>query len=115
MGWMKLIKGEKVPDKNDPGYAERYEKARDAGAGFAHKSGLCWMAEKLQRFGERNKKTFLVLVFGFVITLFLINVVRLLMAMTSSTPKQLTAVERMESALKEKQAEGKTLKFRHHE
>ncbi len=26
MGWKKLIMGEKMPDKNDPRYKERYEK-----------------------------------------------------------------------------------------
>lgn len=26
MGWKKLIMGEKMPDKNDPKYRERYEK-----------------------------------------------------------------------------------------
>lgn len=32
MGWKKMIFGEKMPDKNDPKYKERYEKEVAAGA-----------------------------------------------------------------------------------
>lgn len=35
MGWKKLILGEKMPDKNDPKYAERYEKEVSAGRKWA--------------------------------------------------------------------------------
>ena len=31
MGWKKMIFGEKMPDKNDPKYKERYEKEVAAG------------------------------------------------------------------------------------
>ena len=31
MGWKKLIMGDKMPDKNDPKYRERYEKEMSAG------------------------------------------------------------------------------------
>ena len=35
MGWKKLIIGEKMPDKNDPKYTERYEKEVSAGRKWA--------------------------------------------------------------------------------
>ena len=31
MGWKKMIFGEKMPDKHDPQYKERYEREVDAG------------------------------------------------------------------------------------
>ena len=38
--WKKFIMGEKMPDKDDPQYKERYEKDVDAGRRFARWSGL---------------------------------------------------------------------------
>ena len=35
MGWKKIILGEKMPDKNDPKYKQRYEDEVNAGRKFA--------------------------------------------------------------------------------
>ena len=35
MSWKKMILGEKMPDKDDPKYQDRYEKEVDAGRKFA--------------------------------------------------------------------------------
>ena len=36
----KMIVGEKMPDKNDPRYREKYEKDVEAGRKFARRTGL---------------------------------------------------------------------------
>lgn len=35
MGWKKMLVGEKMPDKDDPKYRQRYEKEVKAGRKFA--------------------------------------------------------------------------------
>ena len=35
MSWKKMIMGEKMPDKDDPKYRDRYEREVDAGRKFA--------------------------------------------------------------------------------
>ena len=40
MGWKKLIFGEKMPDRDDPKYRERYEKEVDTGRKTARLLGI---------------------------------------------------------------------------
>ncbi len=78
MGWKKLIMGEKMPDKNDPKYRERYE-----------------------NFANRWPKIFLGIVFGIVIFCFCLNVWRLSQVARNANEYQ-TAVEQQEQRYRHK-------------
>ena len=67
MGWKKLIFGEKLPDKNDPKYKERYEKEVEAGRKTCRFLRLDKAAAAIQRFANRRPKLFLGLIFSVVI------------------------------------------------
>ena len=102
MSWKKFFLGEPMPDKNDPKYKARYDREVAAGRKFADKVGISRIAGKLQQFGESHKKVFLIIVFGIVIVLFVINIVHLIAAYntyshTYNSPS--TAVSRVDSAL----------------
>ena len=96
MGWKKLIMGEKMPDKNDPQYKERYEKEVAAGQRFARRLGIDRAAAFVQRSAERWPKLFLGSVFGFVIFCFVLNAYHLVQAARSVSDGR-TAVEMQES------------------
>lgn len=98
-GWKRLIFGEKMPDKNDPQYKERYEREVAAGRKFADATGISWCARKLQEWGQSHKVTFLALVFGFVIICFIWNVVQLVSTYHHSGTPRAVAVERVDSAM----------------
>ena len=76
-GFRRMRVGEKIPDKNDPQYKERYERDVNAGRKFAKATRIDKMAAKIQEFANRNKILFLVMVFGFVIGTFTFNIYRL--------------------------------------
>lgn len=100
-GWKRFIVGEPMPDKKDPKYAERYEREVAAGRQFAKKSGISRLACVLQSWGQSHKVLFIVLVFGFVLVCFGINVYRMVMMYhTGGTPKAV-AVERLERSLQD--------------
>ncbi len=48
MSIKKMFVGEKMPDKNDPKYRERYEREVNYGRRFADKTGISWLSRKLQ-------------------------------------------------------------------
>ena len=75
--WKKFIMGEKMPDKDDPLYKDKYEKDVDAGRRFARWCRLDKCAAKVQDFANKHTKAFLVIVFGFVILCFGMNVYRM--------------------------------------
>jgi len=75
--WKKFIMGEKMPDKDDPQYKEKYEKDVDAGRRFARWSGLDRLAANVQDFANKHTKAFLIIVFGFVILSFGMNIYRM--------------------------------------
>lgn len=97
--WKKFIMGEKMPDKNDPQYKEKYEKDVDAGRRFARWSGLDRFAAKVQDFANRRAKTFLVIVFGFVILCFGMNIYRM-GCVWSREGERKTAVEQQDELIK---------------
>lgn len=98
--WKKFILGEKMPDKNDPKYKERYEREVAAGRRFGEAIGLGRLATWLQLFGERHKKSFLGLTVGFIFLMWLSMVSRLTVAcVRSQSVKGSSAVERVDSAL----------------
>lgn len=101
MGWKKLIMGEKMPDKNDPRYKERYEKEVSAGRKVARFLKIDKVAAATQRFADRWPKLFLGIVFGIVIFCFVLNVYRLSQVATKANDYQ-TAVEKQESIYKER-------------
>lgn len=101
MGWKKLIMGEKMPDKNDPRYRERYEKEVSAGRKVARFLKIDKAAAATQRFADRWPKLFLGIVFGIVIFCFVLNVYRLSQVATKANDYQ-TAVEKKESIYKER-------------
>lgn len=61
-----MLLGEKMPDKDDPKYKERYERDVKAGRKFAHALGIDRAAACVQRFADRHRTLFLVFVFAFV-------------------------------------------------
>ena len=67
MGFKKILFGEKVPDKDDPKYKERYERDVAAGKSFAQTLHLDKGAACVQRFASKHTKLFLALVFSFVL------------------------------------------------
>ena len=101
MGWKKLIMGDKMPDKNDPKYKERYEKEVSAGRKVARLPRIDKAAAATQRFADRWPRLFLGLVFGIVIFCFMLNVYRLSQVATKANDYQ-TAVEKQESMYKER-------------
>ena len=90
MGFKKILFGEKVPDRDDPKYKERYEKDVAAGKSFAH---AC-----VQRFASRHTKLFLALVFSFVLFSVGLSLYRMKQAVTYR-PRPSSAVERQEKEL----------------
>jgi len=99
MSIMNLIKGEKMPDKNDPQYRERYEKEVQAGRDFAEKSGLTWVANHITDWASKNKKLFLVIVFGLVFLCFAINIIRVIQYAKRGRQQGGTAVEMVDKAM----------------
>lgn len=75
--WKKFIMGEKMPDKDDPQYKDKYEKDVDAGRRFAKWSKLDKAAAKVQHFANNHTKAFLTIVFGFIFISFAMNIYRM--------------------------------------
>ena len=50
-GFRRMLFGEKMPDKNDPQYKERYERDVEAGRRFARATRIDKAAARVQRFG----------------------------------------------------------------
>lgn len=97
----KMLFGEKMPDKNDPQYRERYEKEVGAGRRFAKAMRIDRLAVCIQSFANSHRRTFLVLVFGFVILSFGFNMYRIVHAGCVPHDKA-TATERQEQMLQKK-------------
>jgi len=93
MGFKKILFGEKVPDKDDPKYKERYEKDVAAGKSFAQALRLDRAAACVQRFASRHTKLFLALVFSFVLFSVGLSLYRMKQAVTYR-PRPSSAVER---------------------
>lgn len=100
-GFRRMLFGEKMPDKNDPQYKERYERDVTAGRKFAKATRIDKVAAKVQGFANVHKTLFLVIVFSFVIGCFAWNVYRL-MVVYRHNPVQRTATEMQDSVLRER-------------
>lgn len=101
MGWKRLVMGEKMPDKNDPKYRDRYEKEVSAGRKVARLLRIDKAAAATQRFADRWPRLFLGLVFGIVVFCFVLNVYRLSLVATKASDYQ-TAVEKQEDIYRER-------------
>lgn len=88
MGWNRIFKGEPMPDKNDPKYREAYERQKAAGEKFADCIGISWLARHISEYANAHKKTFLVISFGFVIIIFLMNIARMVRVAVSQDGHQ---------------------------
>ena len=97
----KMLFGEKMPDKDDPQYRERYEKEVSAGMKFARATRFDKVAARVQNFANLHTKAFLIIVFGFVILCFTLNMYRMI-AVSSYNGKPERAVERQEQMLRKK-------------
>ena len=73
----KMIFGEKIPDKDDPGYKEKHEKTVEAGKNFAKAVKLDKVAMKVQGFASGHPKLFLAFIFGFVLFSIGLNLYRM--------------------------------------
>lgn len=100
-GFRRMLFGEKMPDKNDPQYKERYERDVTAGRKFAKATRIDRAAAKIQGFANVHRTLFLVIVFSFVIGLFAWNVYRLTVVYRHN-PSLRTATEMQDSVLRQR-------------
>lgn len=101
MNIKRMIFGEKMPDKDDPQYKERYEREVKAGRKFAETLHIDKLAASIQRFADRHRTAFLVIVFGFVVGSFTWNIYRLAVVYNHK-PNQRTATEMQDSLLRQR-------------
>lgn len=101
MNIKRMLFGEKMPDKDDPKYKERYEREVKAGRKFAETLHIDRFAASIQRFADRHRTAFLVIVFGFVVGSFAWNIYRLAVVYNHK-PNQRTATEMQDSLLRER-------------
>ncbi|WP_373155298.1 hypothetical protein [Bacteroides cellulosilyticus] len=101
MGWKKLIIGEKMPDKDDPKYKAQRESEVNAGREVAKALGVDKAAKRTQRVAIKYPKTFLVVVFGFVIVCLGYNVYQMVRVYNHQDVPQ-TAVERQDVLLRQR-------------
>lgn len=98
-GFKQMLIGEKMPDKDDPIYKERYERDVRAGRKFAKMCRIDKAAAKVQRFADLHKTLFLVIVFGFVGVSFSFNIYRMARAYHYHGERR-SAAERQDSLIK---------------
>ena len=109
MGWKKLIMGEKMPDKNDPKYKERYEKEVSTGRKAAKILKIDKAAGCIQRFACKNPKWFLAIVFGIVLGCLSLNIFRIVQVCNKpKTEEVTTAAQKQEKLLNQKRLNHKT-------
>jgi hypothetical protein len=99
MGWKKLIFGDKMPDKDDPRYRIQRESGVKAGREVAKALGVDKAAAKAQRVALKYPKTFLIVVFGFVVICLGYNVYRMVYIYNPPGAPR-TAVERQDALFK---------------
>ena len=101
MGWKKMLVGEKMPDKDDPKYRQRYEEEVKAGRQFARTLKLDVLAIKVQQFANNHKRLFLALVFGFILLSFGFNIYRMVVVYNHQQSTQ-SATERQEQLMRQR-------------
>lgn len=96
-----MLVGEKMPDKNDPKYKERYEREVAAGRKFAKATRIDRIAARVQCFADRHKELFLIIVFGFAGICLALNIYRMA-RVYSHCHSARTATEIQDSVLRTK-------------
>lgn len=99
MGWKRFIIGEKMPDKADPQYQERYRKEVDAGKRFARWSRIDILAARIQQWATGHERAFLGMVFGVVIGCFVWNIIGIIRVAYAPPQTHQTVSERQEQLL----------------
>lgn len=87
-GFRRMLFGEKMPDKNDPQYKERYERDVEAGRRFARATRIDKAAARVQRFADMHRTLFLAIVFGFVAAALAWNIYRLAVVYPPPSPQR---------------------------
>ena len=100
-GFRRMLFGEKMPDKNDPQYKERYERDVEAGRKFAKATRIDKAAAKVQGFANMHRNLFLFIVFAFVLGGLVWNIYRI-SVVYHHQPVERTATEMQDSVLKER-------------
>ena len=96
-----MLVGEKMPDKDDPKYRQRYEEEVKAGRRFARTLKLDVLAVKVQQFANTHTRLFLALVFGFILLCFGFNIYRMVMVYNHQQSTQ-SATERQEQLMRQR-------------
>lgn len=104
-----MLFGEKMPDKNDPKYKERYERDVQAGRKFARATRIDKAAAKVQGFANVHRTLFLVIVFSFVLGGLVWNIYRLTVVYRHH-PSRRTATEMQDSLLRERLSQPKAIR-----
>ena len=94
-----MLIGEKMPDKDDPQYKQRYEDEVNAGRKFAKMTKIDKVAGKIQHFAINHQKAFLIIVFGFIALSFSLNIYRMGRVWSSLQPG-MSATERQEEMVR---------------
>ena len=113
-GFRRMLFGEKMPDRNDPKYKERYERDVEAGRRFARATHIDRAAAKVQNFANVHRRLFLVIVFSFVIGGLVWNIYRLTVVYRHN-PSQRTATQMQASVLRERHKALQEVEMREHE
>ena len=100
-GFRRMLFGEKMPDKNDPQYKERYERDVEAGRRFARATRIDKAAARVQRFADMHRTLFLAIVFGFVAAALAWNIYRRAVVYRHQSPTR-TATEMQDSVLRQR-------------
>ena len=100
-GFRRMLLGEKMPDRNDPKYKERYERDVEAGRKFAKATRIDKAAAKVQGFANVHRTLFLVIVFAFVLGGLAWNIYRLAVVYRHQSPTR-TATEMQDSVLRQR-------------
>ena len=99
MNFKKVFLGEKMPDKDDPKYKERYEKEVEAGRRVAKTLGMGTMTYRFQMWANRHSKAFFIGILTLIAFIILVSLMRLATA-TKVPTSPMRAVERQEQVLR---------------
>ena len=97
----RMLLGDKMPDKEDPKYKARYEREVEAGRKFAKFTRIDKAASYINRFANKHRVLFLIIVFGILIGCFVLNMFRINAAYNYSI-KNPSAIERQDSILQKR-------------
>lgn len=106
MGFKKMFLGEKMPDKNDPKFRERYESTKRAGEKFARTLRLDKAGGFIQRWAVTHPRAFFTITIGTIVFLLLLNAYQLFTAYNYHTMGHPDAIERQREALQLKRHHG---------